>query len=116
MDADLWLKFLLKYGTKSVVQLPEVVVNFREHEDSKTVNNRDSMVVERAVLLGRTYQSENLPNEEIKAGIQDFLMFWLKKFHAEKNENAKKSISLIDPKKLSLKDKLYRQLIKFQVG
>jgi glycosyltransferase involved in cell wall biosynthesis len=125
MDLDLWIKFLLTQKSSSVKQLEDVVVNFREHLDSKTVNFRQKMVVERATLLREVIQKldENkglyaslvlhLTETEsiaIKWGCTDFQMFWLKAFKKEQPILAKELKKLIHPKYLRFSDKLRRIL------
>ena len=57
MDLDLWLKFLLTTTSENISVIEDIIVNFREHEDSKTVNYREKMVVERAELLQEVIKS-----------------------------------------------------------
>jgi glycosyltransferase involved in cell wall biosynthesis len=39
MDAELWIRFLLMFGTKPFLKIKKALVNFRFHSNSKTVNN-----------------------------------------------------------------------------
>lgn len=41
MDKELWLRYLLKYGLDNVLKLPIPFVNYRLHENSKTVSLQD---------------------------------------------------------------------------
>jgi glycosyltransferase involved in cell wall biosynthesis len=38
MDRDWWIRFLLMYGLKRIVKIPDTLSNFRLHEASKTVS------------------------------------------------------------------------------
>ena len=46
MDRDWWLKYLLIFGLKGVYQAGDVLVNFRLHEDSKTVTNKSNFEID----------------------------------------------------------------------
>lgn len=46
MDRDWWVKYLLLFGIKGVVKIPDTLVNFRLHEDSKTVSQNSNFQVE----------------------------------------------------------------------
>jgi glycosyltransferase involved in cell wall biosynthesis len=50
MDLAMWIKYLLLYGQQNVQQVEDVVVNFRLHSDSKTMNYGDGFLTERDVL------------------------------------------------------------------
>ena len=41
MDRDLWIRYLFLYGLEGVKRIPDVLVNFRLHEASKTVSQND---------------------------------------------------------------------------
>lgn len=41
MDRDWWLKYLFVFGLQGVVQIPDVLVNFRLHDTSKTVSQQE---------------------------------------------------------------------------
>jgi glycosyltransferase involved in cell wall biosynthesis len=38
MDSEIWLKYLLQYGTKSIIYLPQVLCGYRYHNKSKSVS------------------------------------------------------------------------------
>ena len=38
MDAELWIKYLLTYGAKNIVDTERILVNYRYHETSKSVS------------------------------------------------------------------------------
>lgn len=103
MDAELWFKFLLKYDSTYITVTDHIIVNFQEHPSSKTVNNRYKIVLGRAKLYtqilnafkGRKNQFTDFTVQckeerilEIKKGINDFILYWLKnsivslKFHS----------------------------------
>ena len=93
MDAEIWFKFLLEFGKNYIGTINDIVVNFREHESSKTVNNRFNIVLDRARLYSlilRAYKGKNNQftefiykcdlsrTSDIKKGIQGFILYWLK--------------------------------------
>jgi len=47
MDRDLWIRYLLKFGLDGILQTDDVLVNFRLHEDSKTVSQSGNFNLER---------------------------------------------------------------------
>ena len=51
MDRDLWLRFLGTYGLSRIVSVNEKLVNFRHHENSKTVSQGEAFLPEYAALL-----------------------------------------------------------------
>ncbi|QHT70548.1 glycosyltransferase [Rhodocytophaga rosea] len=46
MDRDWWIKFLFTYGLKGIVKTPEILVNFRLHDTSKTVSQGQQFQIE----------------------------------------------------------------------
>ncbi len=46
MDRDWWLKYLFLFGLQGVVKIPDVLVNFRLHPESKTVSQKLKFQVE----------------------------------------------------------------------
>jgi len=46
MDRDWWLKYLLIYGVNGIVNINEVLVNFRLHEESKTVSQKQGFDID----------------------------------------------------------------------
>lgn len=65
MDRDLWVKYLLHFGLESIAQIEDVIVNFRHHEDSKTISQSDFFTVERHSLfwgLAVFYDCEEIAN------------------------------------------------------
>lgn len=46
MDRDWWIKFLFCFGLDSVKRIPDILVNFRLHEESKTVSQAEKFLVE----------------------------------------------------------------------
>ncbi|MDJ1480395.1 glycosyltransferase family 2 protein [Cytophagaceae bacterium YF14B1] len=46
MDRDWWIKYLFSYGLNGIVQIPDVLVNFRLHQNSKTVSQNAAFQVE----------------------------------------------------------------------
>jgi len=50
MDLDLWYCFLLSFPASSIATISDLVINFREHENSKTMQLSEKMLFERASL------------------------------------------------------------------
>jgi len=46
MDRDWWLKYLFLFGLEGVITIPEILVNFRLHTESKTVSQNSNFQVE----------------------------------------------------------------------
>jgi len=122
MDLDLWLKFLLYYKNENIFEINSILANFREHKDSKTVNFRKKMVVERASLLNEVVKKydqnkgcysniittfDRSIEKLIIKGCSDFQMYWYKQFKSSNPELAKQLKNIINTKYLNLKDKLY---------
>ena len=121
MDLDLWLKFLLTNDSNNISRIDDIIVNFREHEDSKTVNYRKKMVVERAELLQEVIESfsskkgryktyvpkfNNSQIKEILAGCIDFQLFWYTQFKKENNPLQSLLKELIDKNNIGFKNRL----------
>ncbi|GEO03215.1 hypothetical protein AAE02nite_08790 [Adhaeribacter aerolatus] len=47
MDRDWWIKYLFNYGLDKVSQIPDILVNFRLHQESKTVSQASGFWRER---------------------------------------------------------------------
>jgi len=60
MDRDLWLQFLGTYGLGRIVSVSEELVNFRHHENSKTVSQGKAFALEYAALLHHFCQNSEL--------------------------------------------------------
>ena len=121
MDLDLWMKFLLTNNSKNISKIDDILVNFREHEDSKTVNHRDLMVVERAEVLQEVIESfslkkgrykthvQNFNNSQVKEiveGCIDFQLFWYSRFKKENHPLKASMKALIDKNNIGFKNKL----------
>ena len=46
MDRDLWIRYLLLYKLQGIKEIPDVIINFRLHEASKTVSQLDKFQVD----------------------------------------------------------------------
>lgn len=46
MDRDWWIKYLFLFGLKGVVKIPDILVNFRLHDKSKTMSQSSSFQIE----------------------------------------------------------------------
>ena len=121
MDLDLWIKFLLNNNESNISRIDDIIVNFREHEDSKTVNYRKKMVVERAELLQEVIESfsskkgryktyapkfNNSQIKEILAGCIDFQLFWHAQFKKENDPLQFRLKELIDKNNIGFKNRL----------
>lgn len=47
MDAHMWMQFLLAYGKGNVKQMDKIIVNFRIHDKSKTVAEKDKFRIDK---------------------------------------------------------------------
>lgn len=65
MDAELWLKFLFTYGVEKVEKVDDILVNFRFHEDSKTISQNKDQNQEKLFLLTETAKKAGLPSSTI---------------------------------------------------
>jgi glycosyltransferase involved in cell wall biosynthesis len=64
MDAEWWLKYLLLFGNNQVKKTEDVFVNFRLHDDSKTVSLARSFYADRAALFYDLASRHNDPLSE----------------------------------------------------
>ncbi|WP_439883024.1 glycosyltransferase family 2 protein [Pontibacter sp. MBLB2868] len=64
MDGELWVRFLLMYGQKRFLKLPVALVNFRYHENSKTISNNivNNFLYERSSIIVDLQKFISLPN------------------------------------------------------
>ena len=121
MDLDLWIKFLLNNNESNILKIDDIIVNFREHEDSKTVNFRKKMVVERAELLQEVIESFSLKKgrysayvqkfnisqiKEIIAGCIDFQLFWFINLKKENHPLQTRLKELIDKNNIGFKNRI----------
>jgi glycosyltransferase involved in cell wall biosynthesis len=51
MDRDWWIKYLLYFGLASVVKIPDILVSFRLHSDSKTVTSPNQFHIDRSTYF-----------------------------------------------------------------
>lgn len=54
MDSEMWIRFLLIFGTNSFFKINKSLVNFRFHQGSKTVNNLDGDSLSRNFLFEKS--------------------------------------------------------------
>lgn len=50
MDLEWWLKYLFKYGANKISKIEDVLVNFREHGNSKTVSLSEKFIEDKCLL------------------------------------------------------------------
>jgi glycosyltransferase involved in cell wall biosynthesis len=67
MDGEMWLKILLLKGQESFVKIEKVLVNFRLHENSKTVSNSiiNNFLIERASIILNLQKMVTVPTKVI---------------------------------------------------
>lgn len=65
MDGEMWIKLLLLYGQESFSKIERVLVNFRFHDDSKTVKNviENIFLFERCSIIAGLQTSAGVPRE-----------------------------------------------------
>ena len=51
MDREWWMRFLYVFGLVGIVQIDDVLVNFRLHEDSKTVSSKEKFQIEHDTIF-----------------------------------------------------------------
>lgn len=122
MDLDMWIRFVLLHSTANIRVVDQVVVNFIEHPDSKTVQHRNQMVLERALLLSdllhdlqqvaadgryRSFlaQVDDRRRTDIIKGCHDFLLYWYGEFKRRgEDESVRYMAELLKKSKLSLRE------------
>lgn len=63
MDREWWIRYLFMFGLKGIVQMNEVLVNFRLHENSKTVSQSAAFQIDHDTLfmqLAERYQRNDI--------------------------------------------------------
>jgi glycosyltransferase involved in cell wall biosynthesis len=64
MDAEMWMRYLTLYGDKNFLKINEPVVNFRFHDDSKSVNfMENNFVLERNSIINDLQKYIELPDQ-----------------------------------------------------
>ncbi len=66
MDRDWWMKYLLIFGDAGVVSIDDVLVNFRLHDDSKTVSQKEGFDIDHHSLF-YALAKENGLNDKLDA-------------------------------------------------
>ncbi len=96
MDREWWIRYLFAFGIEGIVQTERIIVNFRLHEDSKTVSqspafqiDHDTFFVELAKRYGRmeivdflqanfkTRSNYTLPDVETSKSAPSFIDYYL---------------------------------------
>lgn len=62
MDRDWWIKYLFLFGLEGVIKVPDVLVNYRLHSNSKTVSQSQKFGLENNTLFYSLAKSYNLEN------------------------------------------------------
>lgn len=63
MDLEFWVRFLILHGLNGVVKVPDVLVNFRLHADSKTLSKRHGFEPEIHLLYYRLAVANGLTTQ-----------------------------------------------------
>jgi len=109
MDLHWWLRFLMLYDLNDIRKIDDVIVNFREHEESKTVKEEPKFFVDRLLLMSdlqKKIKNKKVPQnnlfydilipdhkrKEVILGINDFFLNWLKVFYEKGDKKICKSI------------------------
>ncbi len=66
MDRDWWLKYLLIYGVNGISSISDVLVNFRLHEDSKTISQKEGFDIDHHSLFYALAKKNDL-NDKLDA-------------------------------------------------
>lgn len=72
MDAELWCRYLLRYGKDRIAWDPGVIVNFRIHEGSKTGSAQERFFMEKKNLSLQVLYAVS-PEKELVKAIQSLL-------------------------------------------
>ena len=70
MDREWWMRYLYHYGLQGIIKQNDVLVNFRLHNDSKTVSESDKFQIEHSTLF--YIMSQRASSSRIKTLIADF--------------------------------------------
>ncbi len=65
MDGEMWVKLLLQYGQTNFKKIKKTLVNFRLHENSKTVSNTvvDNFLIDRSSIIIDLQRFVQVPQE-----------------------------------------------------
>lgn len=63
MDAEFWLRFLGENGFSRVVEFEDSIVNFRLHEESKTISQRDNFKLDKNAIENGLINAFGFRNE-----------------------------------------------------
>lgn len=137
MDRDWWIKYLFYFGLNQVVKITDVLVNFRLHEESKTVAHikqfqvdRDSYYASLAqkysfvrhekfirdnTIVRSEYQVKNMCIEKkdlIEPVLNYYILLRANELYAtNQNKEAQKYLNFVDRKLLKQEDqRLWRKL------
>jgi glycosyltransferase involved in cell wall biosynthesis len=81
MDRDWWIKYLFHFGLEDIIQIEDILVNFRLHDDSKTVSQKGGFITESLAYYAGLAELHGLEN------YSDFLIttHQLEKHHPIRN-------------------------------
>ena len=51
MDRELWIRYLYEYGISGIKQINNIIVNFRLHDQSKSVSQKEGFMIEDEMLF-----------------------------------------------------------------
>lgn len=138
MDREWWMRYLLLFGLESIKKTDDVLVNFRLHQDSKTVSESEGFLEESYQLwseitelvslhdVSKFFQSQtkrnektlhksfysNLENQDIITPAAHYAMLYLADYFYYKGDHSKskKILSLIDLQYIQEDEKLFSKL------
>lgn len=139
-DREWWIRYLFHFGLKGFKKIPDVLVNFRHHGDSKTVSRKKNFVLESrqvyaayARRIGEKriedalLKSENVTGnahfEIPKAALRDLILSMLhyhllqlgNEYYAQnENEKAKIFLDLVNKRYLAIEDQSLLTRLKFR--
>jgi glycosyltransferase involved in cell wall biosynthesis len=95
MDRELWMRYLYRYGLNGIARTDQVLVNFRLHETSKTISQRNSFDKENSSLFyslavnsGNHYVQDIIEQiEQPNKKLETEILYWDNKELVEKSLN-----------------------------
>jgi glycosyltransferase involved in cell wall biosynthesis len=63
MDKEFWMRFLLEFGLEGVIRIPNILVNFRWHSESKTISQGERFITETNYLYYQLAAQNGLPEQ-----------------------------------------------------
>jgi glycosyltransferase involved in cell wall biosynthesis len=113
MDRDWWIKYLFLFGLEGVVRIPDVLVNFRLHDFSKTVSQKEKFQIEHDTFyysLANSYQLFHYSGiiEQICKVNKDFSIQQVGRYHPGLVEKALNYFLLLRANEFYAKEDTYK--------